>query len=144
MKNIYIFDDSKYKIERITRYMKSLFPNATIYEYTYINEGLRDIFTKHNEISGNPTENLFIIDMVIPLLSDTIPDAKGGIHIIRQLDRRKISSPAIVASSESLDTDMIKEEARIKYLHFLGTVVEDSSVYTLPLYEKLLKEELNK
>ena len=140
MKTIYIIDDSEFKRERIRGYLEELFPNAEFVELSFINEGLLRICrTDKQNIIDNPSEHLVVIDMLMPRYSDGEIERNAGYSVLAEMGRCRLACPALIASSETVDNN----RATDFYKYYLGSVKEDSSVFCIPLYEKLLEDYLD-
>ena len=140
IKKIYIIDDSEFKRENIREYLTELYPNAEFVELTFVNEGLLRICrTDKANIINNPSEHLVVIDMVMPRFYCGMPEADAGYSVLAEMNRCKLSCPALIASSESVDDNRASDY----YENYLGSVKEKGSVFCLPFYEELLKDYLD-
>lgn len=137
--NIIIIDDNEYKRDTIEGYMKKIFKESNIKKFNCITNGLMYCTRKiKDDILKSPNEWLIITDMVMPMYDNEKLLENGGYFVLRELDRVGFKCPAIVASSMEVDT----EDCRDIYEYVLGTVIESSTIYTLPSYEELIKRKI--
>lgn len=137
IKYVAILDDTDSKRETIKGYIDRLLPEAEVYEFSFINEGLCFLaWEREKDIVNNPNEWLVVTDMVMPRFRDSrlLPD--GGMQVLSELERKGFECPVIVASSMELDL----EECQSRYEYVIGVVEESLLVYNLPKYEEILRD----
>ena len=138
IKNVIIIDDDRYKRERIAGYIRKILPEAEIHEYACVRDGHVAVRRGYvSDIKANPTEWLVITDMVMPRFSDGRDMVRdGGRRILYAMAWDKLECPAIVASSEEVNSVDLSSV----YKHYIGSVREEYNVYCKPYYEALIKK----
>lgn len=132
IRNIIVVDDSDMKRSSICGYMRTLFPDAIITEYDCVAPFAKDLhFVYEDDMRSDPDSWLIVSDMYMPLRHGEAVDPNGGRLLISEIARLDLQCPVIVASSEEI-YDMDYE------INYLGSVVEDVTVYTLSSYKELL------
>lgn len=99
IKNLYILDDSDFKID----YIKLALTGSSLTEdrikiFHSRNECLRSIVYSNTGECG-----LLVLDITFPTFRDTRPEPKNGISVLRELRRNKLNIPVIIFSSDSVD-----------------------------------------
>ncbi len=134
--NVLIVDDSEYKSERVSDFLKSTHKNLNLVIAASYSSGLQEL-TKQ-------TFDFAIIDMSLPTYDRKVEDPEsgfrvyGGLDLARQIKRRKIKSKYIFLTqynsftqdTKNLDIIEITTQSKLNYPEsFLGCVYYDHAGY---------------
>lgn len=95
---ILLIEDNDYKANDITETLVRV-DVTDITRKEAINESLRELNEQHQK---NNDYDCIILDMQFPRFKNQMPEANAGMHILKFLERRHITTPVIVCSSDIL------------------------------------------
>ena len=135
-KKAIILDDLDFKRNRIKEYLNHIYNDIPIKELECSRDMMVEIRSNRDDISVFEDTILFL-DWNFPFYKGEMVNPNEGNHILFYISRYKLPLKVIIVSSDEVIYD--KEE----YPFVLGTIKDESCVWQLDEYEKLLKGNSN-